>query len=199
MSHFDPGHGLANPVFDTQAIFRGLMDALSRPGTPVDLARSGLQPPEGLSAAAAATVLSLADHDTPVWLAGGKTHVAARWLAFHAGAPATSDAGEASFAVINGAAATPLLKDFPAGDERYPDRSATVIVECSGLEGGAPVTLSGPGIRGSVVIAPTGLHAGFWAEIISNAQRYPLGIDLLLAAGSRVIGLPRSTQIGEAR
>jgi alpha-D-ribose 1-methylphosphonate 5-triphosphate synthase subunit PhnH len=198
MIHFDPGHGFASPVFDAQAVFRRLLDGLSHPGTIADLSRAGLTAPDGLPAAAAAFLLALADHDTPVWLAGGKTTPAARWLAFHTGAPVTGETAEVMFAVIDGGAAEPVLSAFPVGDERYPDRSATILVTCSALEGGDPVVLTGPGIKESVVIAPTGLRPGFWDEVRRNSARYPLGVDLYLVAGTSVVGLPRTTHVEEA-
>lgn len=196
----DPGLGFADPVFDAQAVFRRLLDALARPGTVADLDRPGLVAPPGLPKAAAAVLLALADRDTPVWLAGGKAHAAAPWLAFHSGAPVTEAAETATFAVLDGAAPSPALAAFPAGEERYPDRSATLIVVCDSLDGGAPgdqVRLTGPGIRDAVTVAPAGLRPGFWAEARANAERSPLGVDLILVAGSAILGLPRSTRIAE--
>jgi alpha-D-ribose 1-methylphosphonate 5-triphosphate synthase subunit PhnH len=198
MTH-DPGHGFAAPVFDAQAVFRRLLDALARPGTAASLDRPGLVAPPGLPKAAAAVLLALADRDTPVWLAGGKAHPAAPWLAFHAGAPATDDAATAAFAVLDGAAATPRLADFPAGEERYPDRSATLIVACAALDGGPSVRLTGPGIKDTATIAPAGLRPGFWDEVRANAARFPLGVDIVLVAGDRLIGLPRTTSVEEIR
>jgi alpha-D-ribose 1-methylphosphonate 5-triphosphate synthase subunit PhnH len=196
-THNDPGHGFAAPVFDAQAVFRRLLEALSRPGTVGTVDRPGLIAPAGLPKAAAALLLTLADRDTPVYLAGGKAHPAAHWLAFHAGAAAVDDPAAATFAILDGRAATPRLADFDLGDERYPDRSATVIVLCDSLEGGRQIRLTGPGIKHAATIAPTGLRPGFWAEVAANAARFPLGVDLVLVAGSSLIGLPRSTRIEE--
>ena len=48
--------------------------------------------------------------------------------------------------------------------------------------------------------APTPrLRAGFVAELRDNAELYPLGVDLVLTHGDRLLGLPRSTRIGKAR
>jgi alpha-D-ribose 1-methylphosphonate 5-triphosphate synthase subunit PhnH len=101
--------------------------------------------------------------------------------------------------VIDGAVAEPKLAAFNAGDDQFPDRSTTVLVQCAGLADGETVTLEGPGIAGRRAVAPAGLRPNFWAEVEGNAALYPLGVDLLLVHGAQVLGLPRSTQIVEAR
>ena len=105
----------------------------------------------------------------------------------------------AVFAVIDGAADEPKLSAFKLGTDQFPDRSTTVIVQVAGLQGGAAITLAGPGIPGSRTIAPRGLRSGFTDELRENGALYPLGVDVLLTHGERLIGLPRSTQIEEAR
>jgi alpha-D-ribose 1-methylphosphonate 5-triphosphate synthase subunit PhnH len=85
------------------------------------------------------------------------------------------------------------LAVFDAGSDRYPDTSATVIVQASALGGGAPVVLSGPGVKGGRIIAPAGLHSGFWADVADNHALYPRGVDLLLVSGASLMALPRST------
>lgn len=187
--------GFAEPVFDAQAVFRRLQEALARPGLPQAVARQGQGSAEGLSPAAAAILLCLADYTTPVWLAQGSAHLAASWLAFHTGAKTVAQPQGAQLAVLAPGAAAPLLCDFAAGEDCYPDRSATLIIECRDFISGAKVELSGPGICGTVKIAPSGLRGGFWAEMAANAARFPLGVDVFLAAGEAVIGLPRSSKI----
>ncbi|GAA0534929.1 phosphonate C-P lyase system protein PhnH [Rhizomicrobium palustre] len=187
--------GFADPVFDAQAVFRGVQDALARPGLPQSVAPPGSA--EGLSPAAAAILLCLTDYTTPVWLAHGNEHPAASWLAFHTGARTTTKAKDAQFAVLALGAAAPLLRDFAAGEDCYPDRSATLIVECRDFIYGTRVRLSGPGIRDTVDITPTGPRPGFWAEMAANAARFPLGVDVFLTAGNAMIGLPRSSTIRE--
>jgi alpha-D-ribose 1-methylphosphonate 5-triphosphate synthase subunit PhnH len=191
----DPGRGFADPIFDSQATYRKLQDTLARPGLIQSLDRDGFAAVEGLPLAAAATLLTLADYTTPVWLAGGSDHPAASWLAFHSGAKATAAPLEATFAFLSAGATEPLLQDFAAGDACYPDRSATVLVECRDFFNGPRIRLRGPGIRTSVDISPSGLRPGFWQEVESNAARFPLGVDILLIVGAEILGLPRTTHI----
>lgn len=190
---FNPGAGFADPVFASQTAFRAILSALSEPGT-IHVLDAGIEAPDGLHPASAVTLLTLADYETPVWLAeAGREGAAGAWLRFHATTPLAAQPTEASFAVIDGAGNTPKLADFSGGDDLFPDRSTTILVECTTLEGGEMVTLSGPGIPGTRTVAPKGLRAEFWAEVAANNALYPLGIDMLLVAGNRVMGLPRST------
>lgn len=201
MAHDDTliGAGFADPVFQSQGAFRAVLAALSEPGLVRDVG-DAVAPPAGLEAATAVALLTLADYETPIWLpAALRDGPAGAWLRFHCGAALVDDPARAAFAVIDGAATEPKLAAFNAGDDQFPDRSTTVLVQCGGLAGGEAVTLEGPGIAGQRGVAPTGLRPGFWAEVADNAALYPLGVDLLLVHGAQVLGLPRSTQIVEAR
>jgi len=193
------GAGFSDPVFQSQGAFRALLAALSEPGLACDLG-DAIVPPAGLEAATAVALLTLADYETPIWLpAALRDGPAGAWLRFHCGAALVDDPARAAFAVIDGAATEPRLAAFNAGDDQFPDRSTTALIQCAGFEGGEAVTLEGPGIPSRRSIAPTGLRPGFWAEVEANAALYPLGVDLLLVHGAQVLGLPRSTQIVEAR
>ncbi|MBD3847157.1 phosphonate C-P lyase system protein PhnH [Bosea sp. SSUT16] len=190
--------GFSDPVFQSQAAFRALLTALSEPGTLQSVA-ADITPPEGLAAATATALLALADYETPVWLPETlRDGPAAAWLRFHCGVALVDDPAKAAFAVIDGAASEPKLAAFNPGNDQFPDRSTTVIVQVSGLDGGAGLTLSGPGIADTRTIAPQGLRPGFADELRQNGALYPLGVDVVLASGEGMIGLPRSTQVEEA-
>ncbi|MGO4170945.1 phosphonate C-P lyase system protein PhnH [Bosea sp. TAF32] len=191
--------GFSDPVFQSQAAFRALLAALSEPGT-LQRVAAEIAPPEGLAAATATALLSLADYETPVWLpAALRDGAAGAWLRFHCGVALVDDPAKAAFAVLDGAANEPKLSAFNLGNDQFPDRSTTVIVQVSGLEGGDAFTLSGPGIPGTRTVAPQGLRPGFVEELRENGALYPLGVDVVLTHGDGMIGLPRSTQIEEAR
>lgn len=192
------GPGLADPVLDSQAVFRGLLAAMAYPGRPVVLTRLPPAPPPPLHPAAAAVALTLFDLDTPVFLdAAAGTAAVTAFLRFHAGCPIATEPGAARFALIAVAAALPPLDCFAPGEDRYPDRSATVIVQTGGLAGGPPRRLSGPGIDGAIVVAPAGLPPAFWPGWAANAALYPRGIDVILTAGETILGLPRTARAEE--
>jgi alpha-D-ribose 1-methylphosphonate 5-triphosphate synthase subunit PhnH len=185
--------GFADRARDSAVVFRAALDVLARPGRIREL--TGATPPEGLSAAAGALLLTLTDAETPLWLperlGGGAV---AEWLRFHTNAPRAAGRGQAMFAVGRWEELLPL-EDWPAGEPAYPDRSVTLIVEVAALEGGPVLELSGPGIDGAAQLAPV-LPSGAAEVLRVNAVRFPLGLDFFFTAGRRVAGLPRSTRIG---
>lgn len=183
----------ADPPQQAARCFRRVLDAMARPGTVHDV--PGVVPPPELSAAAGAVLLVLCDADTRLWLprrlAGSAVE---RWLAFHTNLQPVSERSQADFALGRWEDLAGLA-DWPAGTPDHPDRSATLIVELDALEGGPELRLSGPGVKGTRPFAPT-LPAGAALELAASHRRFPLGLDLLLAAGERIAGLPRSTAIG---
>jgi alpha-D-ribose 1-methylphosphonate 5-triphosphate synthase subunit PhnH len=188
--------GFADPVMQSQTAFRAVMDALANPGT-VQTLVLGLTPPAPLTPELAAIALTLCDHDTPLWLdADLATDAVIAWLAFHTGAPITTEPSQAMFAFSRDAAL--VFADFNQGTDLYPDRSTTIVLAISALAGGQTLTLAGPGIDGSTTIAPQGLPADFRAQRAENRAQFPRGVDLLLVAQGQLIGLPRTTRIQEA-
>lgn len=188
------GKGFGDPVRDTQGVFRRILSAMSTPGSIAELGIPG-EPPSGLPAGAAAVLMTLADVDTAVWLPEPDRNYWHRWLAFHTGAPLAASVDTAVFAVIDAAGDGLLPSDFNAGDDRYPDRSTTVIALCESLESGPAVEISGPGIDGSRIIFPNRPANRFWRAMAENHALYPRGVDVVLVAGQRILALPRSLSI----
>lgn len=191
---FNPGIGFSDPVFQSQAAFRGILAALSEPGTIHDLG-SFAPCPAGLEPATAILLLTLTDYETPVWMPEAlESGEAGIWLRFHCGAPPATP-GKASFAVAPAGEVFPGLTAFNPGNELYPDHSTTLILQIESLTGGDMLDLEGPGIPGRRQLDPRGLPPGFLAGWAANTRLYPLGVDVVLVAGSRIVGLPRTTHI----
>lgn len=193
LSRIEPG--FADPTRGSQSVFRAVMDAVARPGLIADLSFAP-QAPAPLNRAAGAVALTLFDFETPVWLDAALTDGAPlAWLRFHCGCPVTADPLQAAFALVSDAATAPRLSAFNAGDAKYPDRSTTVLIQVAALEGGAPMRLTGPGIKGERIVSPAGLPEGFWAQLADNNAGFQFGVDVLLAAGDRLMALPRSVRV----
>jgi len=187
--------GFADPVRDSTRAFRAVMHAMANPGTVRRLAFD-LPGFGGVEPAALAALLTLADGDTPVWLSPEIDAGLAPYLRFHCGCPVVGEAKPAAFALLDRAENAARAFGFELGSDEYPDRSATVLVQVAGLDGGTPVTLHGPGIQDTRRVAPM-LPAGFWDGWRRNAGLYPRGIDALLVCGQDILGLPRSAQAME--
>jgi alpha-D-ribose 1-methylphosphonate 5-triphosphate synthase subunit PhnH len=186
--------GLADASLDSQRIFRRIMEATARPGLS-QIIMSAPQPPQGLSPAAGAVLLTLADVDTPLWLDPGLVATEAEaWLRFHCGCQITSDPAAAAFALVSDPGSMPQLSAFNQGEAKYPDRATTLIIDVVGLRGGPAVVLRGPGIETEAVISPHGLPATFWSQRADVVSRFQFGVDLVLCAGSEILAIPRTTR-----
>jgi len=188
--------GFADLVLGAQSVFRAVMEALSRPGTVQSIA-SDAAPPAPLTPELGAVALTLCDHDTLLWLDPvlAANEAVRAWLAFHCGAPLTSESGEAAFALVSDVAQLPALDRFGQGTDEYPDRSTTVVLAVGADD--RSVTLKGPGIKDQLTTALPlpGDFIDQWAE---NRERFPRGVDMLLVRDGTVAGLPRTTHISEA-
>lgn len=189
--------GFADLVLGAQNVFRAVMDALARPGTAQSIA-SDAAPPAPLTRELGAVALTLCDHDTLVWLDPvlAANEAVTSWLAFHCGAPLTTDVGEAAFALVTDPSQLPRLDAFGQGTDECPDRSTTVVLAVGASA--QTVTLKGPGIKDQLTTElplPGGDFHAQWAE---NRTRFPRGVDLLLVRDGTVVGLPRTTRISEA-
>lgn len=177
----------ADPAPEAARAFRAALRAMARPGTIERV--EGAAPPAPLSPAAGALLLTLADPETPLHLAGAWDCEAVRaWLTFHCGAPFVP-AERAMFAVGDWASLQPLAR-FAVGTAEYPDRSATLIVEMAALEA-AGARLTGPGIEREARLSLPETDA-----FRANAALFPLGLDFCFCAGDRLAALPRTTRVG---
>ena len=188
--------GFADPVLAAQSTFRAVLDAMARPGS-VQRIGAALAPPSPLSRGAAAIALTLADHDTPVWLG---TNLAAHddvaaWLRFHCGCELVAEPARAAFAFAGAAADLPDFAAFNPGTADYPDRSTTVILQVRTLAAGAGLTLAGPGIRERSRLLAEPLPHDMVARLAQNRTLFPRGIDLLLATDDAVAAIPRSVRV----
>lgn len=186
MNFFSPG--FSSPM-QSQSCFRGVLQALSRPGTMVTL-EGILTPPPPLSPAAAAILLTLADPFTAVSLPEGEA--AREWLTFHARARLTGP--EAADFVL--AFARPALAALRQGTDDEPEDSATLILDCPSFALGRHYRLTGPGIETETIVTLP-LDENFLPEWRAQSRNAPRGVDVILCAGTNIIGLPRSLTIEE--
>ncbi len=188
--------GFADPVLSSQSVFRGVMNALARPGS-IQTVAEAAHTPSRLMPATAAVALTLFDHDTPVWI---DDHFAAdaeiaSWLRFQGDAPLTADPSRAAFALVHSGATLPDFEIFALGTPEYPDRSTTLVVQVDTLSGDQDLIIKGPGIRGTSVLRAGKLPFDFVNRMQANRALFPRGIDLLLVFGAELVALPRSIHV----
>jgi alpha-D-ribose 1-methylphosphonate 5-triphosphate synthase subunit PhnH len=189
-----------DPIHATQATFRVLLEALSEPGAwhQVPARAEGAPGNPWLTA----VLLTLLDHETSfAALCDDATEefVRARTKARHA------SAADADFVLAPSASLTPeTVLALRRGSLAYPDDSATLVIETA-PQTSAPnltlrrphLTLRGPGIP-DVIRADAGLSDEIVRALETANGDYPCGVEVLLIdAGGRVLGLPRSTRFGE--
>ncbi len=162
----------------TNATYGALMWALSRPGLPRDLPAPGQ----------AGIVEALLDRECSVYCADPElAQIAARTGA------ALVPRETADHLFFEALPNVDVLKQIALGSDLYPETGATLV--CTATLGQGPhLGLSGPGCNGAVDIQVGGLPDGFW-QARANLMRYPMGFELFLMHGARVIGVPRSTHV----
>lgn len=180
--------GFAEAAHDAARAFRAALEAMARPGRIERIA--GAAPPEPLSPAMGALILTLCDPDTPLHLAGEADRDDVRaWVGFHTGAPAAAP-GRCRFAAGPWEALLPLAA-YPVGTPERPDRSATLIAAVPELEPRG-ARLTGPGIEREARLS---LPDALVAARAALGAPYPLGLDWFACCGDRLAALPRTTEI----
>ena len=202
--------GFVNPVIESQSTFRAVLEALAHPGKIVTVDGMPENPP-GTCPTAAAILLTLLDSDCSLWIDPAIHAPAVKsWLAFHTGCAIVSQPGDAQFAWISDLSELPSFSAFCCGTDRYPDASATVLVNVPAIadETSAGVQdiglrLQGPGVLSSRTIYLPGVDFAYIARFVAlraaNREIFPCGVDVYLTTSRTIVGLPRTTSVDIAR
>ena len=194
MSNLLPG--FPDPVLGSQNTFRQVLDAMAHPGRVIHL-DTGIQSPRPLRGATTAVCLTLLDFETPLWMDLDEKSDVSGWLRFHCGCPLVDSPFDATFALISRGYGVPTLDQFNAGQDEFPEQSATLIIQVSGFTSGSGRRLRGPGIETFERLEVHGLPDNFWMGWHLNQRIYPLGVDVLFTASSTLVALPRTTAVEE--
>lgn len=182
-------------VFDTQQIYRVLLDTMARPGSIGQLPSLAITPPDGLTSFAAAIAFTLFDSQTlfSVWPA---SETGEHYITANTGA-GSAPVCEADFIILAGDSKPPAAAP-KSGTLLAPEQGATLIIMVSRLGGDSTVRLelSGPGIRGQRILEVSGLLIPTIEQIQEINQEFPLGVDMILTdREGAVASIPRSTAI----
>ena len=165
----------------TNATFDELMWALSRPGLVRNLPFSGFE----------TLAESLIDRECSFHVSSDAA--LARKLAETGARPASLVKADYVFATLGSHEEVATLSTLRIGTLAYPDEAATLFAPAR-IGSGQALRLSGPGIKDTLTIEIGGIDSSFW-PMREKAIRYPLGWDLYLVDGDRLVGIPRSTKI----
>jgi len=209
-------------MYYSAAVFRRLLDAMSRPGTletiPVPDALSGIPKGEDLvdllppneggyfhNRYALGALTTLLDRETTFALGGAGGWIEqetslSRWLERFGGTRMSRPA-DVDFALFLDGQSGVLLSALRQGTEAAPEDGATAFICVSALlgepmSGGTALELQGPGIRETTTITVWGLPIISQEAIVATRKAYPLGVDIFLVdRQGRCAGLPRTTRV----
>lgn len=160
----------------TNATYEALMWALSRPGLTRDLPAAGQ----------AGIIETLIDRECAVYCDDpDMAELAARGGA----AMVAPEKADHLFLCQPPAQLTGLRQ----GADMYPEEGATLVIPVS-LGRGDTLRLTGPGVDGAITVPLAGIPHAFWAER-QRVMRYPMGFEIFLLDGAKVIGIPRTTVV----
>ena len=187
------GAGFTDPVFDSQHVFKKVLEGMSSPGVIKNVDIECENPPV-IHPVTAALCLSLCDSDTKVWLSASHPQITS-WLKFHCGCQIVKDrdATRADFAIIIKGSHTPELDIFSVGTPEAPDKSVTIIFEAETFDKGTHYIARGPGIKTENRFAATGIDENLLDYMRLNKSNFPMGIDAIITAEKSLICLSRTT------
>ncbi|MFI8318401.1 phosphonate C-P lyase system protein PhnH [Kosakonia cowanii] len=181
----------ASAVHDVQHAFRRLLKAMSEPGVIVALPQLKHSWPP-LNAATTSVLLTLANSDTPLWIASALDNDLLRQnLRFHTQAPLLETPQQSLFAIADSTLNHQQLSALPVGQPLNAESSATLILQLPALSGGRMLRLTGPGIQEERMIAPL-LPECITDELTDRPHSFPSGIDVILTCGERMLAIPRT-------
>ena len=180
-----------DPVFDSQRVFRCVLQATAQPGKLFALPPTGVAPRE-------AVALTLLDHEVAFCAVGGPPEDAERISGLTGSRIVPLP--EADFALFSGGSGVGI-STLERGTLERPETGATAIFAVRRLSNTGTFTLklSGPGIPDGRSLGAEGLSAEEAEAIRDSRQDYPLGVDVYLVDDAgQVAGLPRSTRLDVA-
>lgn len=101
--------------------------------------------------------------------------------------------GAADHVFLDTLATSDLLRILRLGSDLHPEDGATLVVNAE-LGRGQALRLCGPGVDRAIEIRVGGLPGDFWA-VRDRVMGYPVGFELFLVDGDRILGLARSTRV----
>ena len=193
-------------IFDSQKIFRILLDAFAHPGKVANLSDLKIAPPSSISKASAGVLFTLLDIEVGFAVSTSDKKLRERieeYFIINTGVR-LKNLESADFILALGE--LPKLERIKRGSLEYPDQGATVIYSVEEINeslfgiDSLSLTLTGPGINGKRVLSLKGLKKQEVMKIMEVNREFPLGADFLFTdRKGKFFALPRSTKIVEVK
>ncbi len=193
-------------IFDSQKIFRILLDAFAHPGKVVKISDLKITPPSSISKISAGVLFTLLDLEVGFAVSASdkeQREEIEEYFIINTGSK-LKNLESADFILVFGE--FPQLEKMKKGSLEYPDEGATVVYSVeevnenlSGVDS-VNLTLTGPGINGKRKLSLKGLKKQEFIKIMEINKEFPLGIDFVfMDRKGKFFALPRSTKIIEVK
>lgn len=194
------GDGVRDPtfdvIFDSQRIFRSLLDSMANPGCIITLPEIEIKPPAA-NKYPLLLLMTLLDHEVSFCVMGGAQTRVTEYLKTNTGSK-ESTLENSDFILVYGGTSHGLIRGARVGTLEYPDESATVIYDTGSIGdcgGEVMLELSGPGIADKRRIGVSGIEQTEIEDVLAMRD-YPLGLDLILSDRTgRIVCIPGSTTV----
>jgi len=197
-----------NIIYDTQLVFRKLLDSMARPGkiNSVEKIIKKINTNYEFSTSLIAIAFTLLDESVKFTVISKEKDEIERYIKWNTGST-ISDINVAEFIFIDDnledGDIEKLMYQTKPGTFLEPEMSTTIILSVKRIQfdienntEGVYINLKGPGIDGINYCFIKGISKK-WIEIRNDLNReFPIGIDMILCDRlGNIIGLPRTTKI----
>ncbi len=193
-------------IFDSQKIFRLLLDAFAHPGKIAKITDLQITPPPGMNKMSAGVLLALLDLEVGFAVVAGDKKQGEKieqYLILNTGC-GLKNLESADFILARDE--LPPVNRIKKGSLEYPDQGATIVYSAEEISeslsgvGAVNLTLAGPGIKGKRSLALRGLDKREILKIMEINKEFPLGADFVFTDNQEgFCALPRSTKIVEVK
>lgn len=180
-----------DPVYDSQKMFRLLLEAMSNPTRKVNI-KEFTDKMYGENAEFLALAMTLLDNEVTFSTCGNE-EISDQIISLTLSNREQTDLADFIF-VSDTTVLKKVMETAKAGTLKDPQRSATIIVKDNGTEL-VSLNLSGPGINGSIHFLTSALVEKTIDIRDNNYFEYPQGVDLIFVTGNNeLFAIPRLTK-----
>jgi alpha-D-ribose 1-methylphosphonate 5-triphosphate synthase subunit PhnH len=192
-------------VYDTQQIYRKLLDCMARPGKVNSIEPYLVQDDhESLfSKPLLSLAFTLVDREVSFHVISDLKEKAEQYIYWQTFSKA-AELHEAHYVFIgkqlSDSEIQSVMNEVKAGTLEDPHLSATILIQVNTLTDspgdGMKLKLTGPGIQGTREVYADGMPSAWIAERKKINSEYPLGVDMILTTSSgEIMAIPRTTLI----